>query len=93
MGVVKQRYPSVFGDEGGGAKPHSREYQRFGEAFGWYRILVEAFCDSKVEKIKEAYQLNLLDSLEFLVYRLEKAKADEAEDKFQENLRKAKRGR
>ena len=47
----------------------------------------------KIEKVHQIYQEYLADTLQFLTYSLEKAKAEEIEDKFQENLRKAKKGR
>lgn len=50
-------------------------------------------ADEKIEKVAEVYQQNLLDALQFLSYLSEKAIVDEQEDKFQERLRKAKKGR
>lgn len=34
-----------------------------------------------------------MDTLQFLSYMIEKGKADEEEDKFQEQMRKARKGR
>lgn len=50
-------------------------------------------CDSSFEKIEKAYQYNLLTFLEYLTYTSDRAKAEEAERKFQEQLAKAKHHR
>ncbi len=91
MGTLRELFPKVFDAEGAGVKQHSELYRRFGEQYGWYRIFIEVACEAQIEKIEKAYQYGLLDFLTFLTYRLDKSKADEAEDKFQENLRKMQR--
>lgn len=50
-------------------------------------------AEEKIEKIEEVNQLRLTDVLFYLTYLTDKCEVDEAEDKFQETLRKAKRGR
>lgn len=50
-------------------------------------------ADEKIEKIAEINQQYLNDTLTFLSYLITKQEAEEEEDKFQENLRKAKKGR
>lgn len=50
-------------------------------------------CDEKIEKIGEIYQLYLSDYLQYLSFMIEKSEIEREEDKFQENLRKAKRGK
>ena len=67
-------------------------FRKFSEGWSWLKIMYE-LADSKIEKIGEIYQKNLLDVFQFLTYLCDKAEADEAEDKFQEQMRKAKRGR
>lgn len=42
----------------------------------------------EIDRIKNSY---LTDFLFYLTYLIQKGEADEAEDKFQENLRKAKK--
>lgn len=44
-------------------------------------------------RIKEIEESNLLEFLFFMEYKYEKADVDEDEQKFQENLRKQKKGR
>ena len=91
MGGLRELFPKVFSDEVGRVKPHSDLYRRFGEQYGWYRIFIEVACEAQIEKIEKAYQYQLLDFLTFLTYRLDKGKADEAEDKFQRALAKTQR--
>lgn len=91
MGTLGELFPKVFSNEGGSVKPHADVYRQFGEQYGWYRVFIEVACEAQIEKIEKAYQYGLLDFLTFLTYRLDKGKADEAEDKFQENLRKLSR--
>ena len=50
-------------------------------------------CDEKIEKIGEISGLYLSDYLQFLSYLIDKGEAERQEDEFQENLRKAKKGR
>lgn len=49
--------------------------------------------DEKAGQIATVYQLYLNDYLTFLSYLIEKQEAERAEDEFQENLRKMKKGR
>lgn len=55
--------------------------------------MVEVACDSSFARIGEAYSYNLLNFLEYLTYTVDRAKAEEAERKFQEQLAKANRHR
>lgn len=47
-------------------------------------------AEEKIEKISKIYQENLMDYLQLLTYLQDKAEAEEAEDKFQQQLRKSK---
>ena len=49
-------------------------------------------CDSKIEKVKEIYQEYLTDYLQFLSYLIDKGEAEEAQEKFDEERRKARKG-
>lgn len=50
-------------------------------------------ADEQITKVAEIKQLYLTDTLMFLTYLIQKQEADEQEDKYQEMLRKAKKGR
>ena len=49
-------------------------------------------ADNSIAKVAEVNQQYLQDMLVFLTYLIQKGEMEEAEDKFQETLRKAKRG-
>lgn len=91
MDCIRSDYPIVF--EGRGSnKPHSAAYRNFCEKWGAIKTLYE-IADEKVEKIERIYQLHLNDYLQYLSFMIEKQQVDDEEDKFQENLRKVKKGR
>jgi hypothetical protein len=50
-------------------------------------------ADEKVEKVAEVYQIHLNDFLQYLSYLIDKGEAEKQEMDFQDNLRKAKRGK
>jgi len=50
-------------------------------------------ADEKIEKVAAIKQEYLSDALLFLSYMIRKSEVDEAEDKFQEQRRKAMKGR
>lgn len=91
MGDIREEYPIVF-DGGGSNKPHSQRYREFAQRWSFIKTLYE-ICDEKIEKIGEVYQTYLSDFLQYMTYLIDKQQADDEEDKFQEQLRKAKRGR
>lgn len=91
MDCIRSDYPIVF--EGRGSnKPHSAAYRNFCEKWGHVKTLYE-IADEKVEKIERIYQLHLNDYLQYLSFMIEKQQVDDEEDKYQENLRKVKKGR
>lgn len=47
-------------------------------------------ADGSIEKIAEINQQYITDFFTYLTYLIQKGEADEEEDKFQENIRKAK---
>ena len=53
---------------------------------------MQKLADEKITKIGEVSGQYLNDYLLLLTYLIDKAEVDRAEDKYQENLRKAKRG-
>lgn len=52
-----------------------------------------ALAGEEITKVSTVYQTYLMDTLQFLTYMIEKGKADEEEDKFQDQMRKARKGR
>lgn len=91
MASIRETYPIVFGGQGA-TRPHSKIYRDFAQKWGAIKTLYEV-CDEKIEKIGEIYQLYLSDYLQYLSFMIEKSEIEREEDKFQENLRKAKRGK
>ena len=89
--IISDSYPTVFGG-GGGNKPHSQQYRDFCQKWSNLKTMYE-ISDEKIEKVREVYQLYLNDYLTFLSYLIDKQEAERAEDEFQNNLRKLKKGR
>lgn len=56
------------------------------------KVLFEAAGENPLEAVK-IKQMYLTDFMVWLSYMIEKGEAEEEEDKFQDNLRKAKRGK
>ena len=56
------------------------------------KVLIEASGESPLETIR-LKQMYLTDFFVWFSFMIEKGEADDEEDKFQEQLRKAKRGR
>lgn len=50
-------------------------------------------ADEDITKVAEIYQIYLSDALLWLTFKIKKAEVDEKEDAFQEQRRKAMRGR
>ena len=88
---IRDTYPLVFTNKGGN-RPHCQEYRNFCEKWGALKTYFE-IADEKITKIGEVSGQYLNDYLLLLTYLIDKAEVDRAEDKYQENLRKAKRGR
>lgn len=86
---IADSYPIVFSSNGS-HRPYAQRYREFSGKWGAIKTLYE-ICDEKIEKIGEIYQFYLNDYLQYLSFRLEKAQVDEEEDKFQDQLRAAKR--
>ena len=84
-------YPIVF--QGTGKhKPHSIAYTDFKKKWGAIDTLY-SLAEKKVEKVKEIYQEYLNDYFTLLTYIIEEGDMDEEEQKYQDNIRKAKKGR
>ncbi|WP_295590201.1 hypothetical protein [uncultured Methanobrevibacter sp.] len=47
-------------------------------------------ADEKIEKIAQVNQIYLTDAFTYLTYLIQKGDMEEAEDQFQETIRKAK---
>jgi hypothetical protein len=91
LGSIRNEFQVIF-EGGGSTKPHCKEYREFSEAWGFQKTIFE-LADSKIEKIAEINQQYLADVLTLLTFLTLKQEMEEKEDKFQENLRKAKRGK
>lgn len=50
-------------------------------------------ADSQITQIAEINQMYLTDVFTYLTYLIQKGDMEQTEDEFQENLRKAKKGR
>lgn len=50
-------------------------------------------ADEDITKVAEIYQIYLSDALLWLTFKIKKAEVDEIEDKWQEQRRKAMKGR
>ena len=88
---IHDTYPTVFQGKGS-HRPHSQGYRDFCEKWGAFKTLYE-IADEKIEKVGEIYQLYLSDYLQYLSYLIDKGEAEREEDKYQEQLRAAKKGR
>lgn len=88
---IRDAYPIVYGS-GGSNKPHSQEYREFKEKWGLIDTIYQ-IAEKKIEKVAEIYQIHLNDFLQYLSYTIEEQRVDEIEDKYQDKLRRAKRGR
>lgn len=91
MASIAEEYPVVFNGRGSN-KPHSQGYREFSQRWGFIKTLYE-ICDEKIEKVGEVYQIYLSDFLQYMTYLIDKQQAEDEEDKYQEVLRKAKKGR
>ena len=91
VGGIAEEYPIVFNGRGSN-KPRAQEYRDFAQRWGFTKTLYE-ICDEKIEKIGEVYQMYLNDFLQYLTYMIDKQQAEEAQDKFDEQMRKARKGR
>lgn len=87
---IADEYPAVFGG-GGRVKPHSPEYRQFSQDWGFQKILLE-MANEDITKVAEIYQLYLSDVLLWLTFNIKKNEVQDIEDKWQDQLRKAKRG-
>lgn len=50
-------------------------------------------ADEKIEKIAQVNQIYLTDAFTYLTYLIQKGDMEQTEEEFQDNLRKAKKGR
>ena len=91
MGDIKSSYPIVFSSKGS-HKPRARAYTDFKEKWGFIDILYQV-ADEKITKVGEVYQLYLSDFLQYLTWSIERQEAEREQDKFDEQRRKANRGR
>ena len=82
-------FPKLFNGQGS-TKPRSPEFRRFCQAYSWQRIAY-VLADEKVQEVEKINQMYLTDIFFYMTYLGDKTIADEADEKFQEGLRKAKR--
>ena len=87
---IRSDFPIVF--EGGGSnKPHSKEHRDFAQKWGIIGTVYQ-IAEKKIEKVEKINASYVNDFFQMLSYIIEEQQADEAEDKFQETLRRAKKG-
>lgn len=91
LASIAEEYPVVFNGRGSN-KPHSQRYREFSQRWGFIKTLYE-ICDEKIEKVGEVYQIYLSDFLQYMTYLIDKQRAEDDEYKYQETMRRAKRGR
>ena len=82
-------FPIVFGG-GGKFRNHSKAYRDFGRAWGFWKTLYE-MASGKIEEIDYIKSTHVTDFLFWLTFMIQKGEADEAEDDYQNNLRKSKK--
>lgn len=91
MDGIRTTFPYVF--EGHRRnKPHSQAYRDFKEQWGIIDTIYE-IADEKIEKVGEIYQIYVNDFLQYLTYMIQKQEMQDGEDTFQDQMRKAKRGK
>ena len=88
---IKQSYPIIFSGRGS-SKPKCKEYRDFKEKWGFISV-VYSFAEKKIEEIEKINASYLNDFFQLLSYTIEEQEADEAQDKFDEQRRKAMKGR
>lgn len=82
-------YNILFKGSGTG-KPICRPYQDFSRKWGWYKVIAEIAKD-EIQKFDEVTNQTVITIFNFLCYRLDKAQAEEAQYKFEEQLSKNKK--
>ena len=88
---ARDTFPVVF-TGGGRSKPHSASYKQFSQDWGFQKTLYE-MANEEITKVAQVKQEYLTDTLLFISYLIKKGEMEIEEDNFQEQLRKAKKGR
>lgn len=70
--------------------PECSERKNLSRRWGWQKVLYE-LADDNIINIEKIEKMNLDDVMTFLVYRKQKGIADEAQYKFDENMRKSRK--
>lgn len=91
MDGLRATFSALFNGKGSN-RPHSTEYREFKQKWGLTATIYEMASD-KITELDKIYRLYLADFLQYLSYCVEKQQVDDIEDKWQENRRKAMRGR
>ena len=91
MVCISESFPDVFSGKGGN-KPHCQRIRELGQNWGLEKMVFDA-AGEKVSEIFVIRQMYLTDFLTYMTYRIQKADAEEAEYEYQEQLRKARKGR
>ena len=91
VGGIAEEYPIVFNGRGSN-KPHSQEYRNFKEKWGFIDVVYQV-ADEKAEKVAQVNQMYLNDFMQYLSWMIDKSQVDEVEERYQESLRKARRGK
>lgn len=82
-------YNILFKGSGTG-KPICRPYQDFSRKWGWYKVIAE-LSEDKIQTFDEVINQTVITVFNFLCYQLDKAQAEEAQYKFEEQLHKNKK--
>lgn len=91
MANIRESYPIVFKGHGS-PRPRTAAYTAFKEKWGIIDIFYQ-MCNEEITKIGEIYQIYLADFLQYLSWSIEKQDAEREQEKYEEQLRKSKRGR
>ena len=91
MDDVRSTFSVVYSSRGSN-KPHCPEYRELSQNWG-FQANVFAMANKEPEKIAKIKQDYLTDTLTLLTYLIQEAEAEEKEQKFQQTIKDAKRGR
>lgn len=91
MASIRESYPIIFNGRGS-SRPKCPEYREFKEKWGFIGIVL-SFAEKKIEEVEKIYASYLSDFFMILSYSIDEAEAEEKQDKWDEQRRKAMKGR
>lgn len=83
---IAETFPALF-SSGGSNKPHSKEYRKFCERWGYLKVSYD-LVEDKIVYLEKLQQIYLTSFLTYLCYQCDKSEVEEIEDRFMENYRK-----